>query len=154
MASWFLCSVYYYYYFFLKSSSRNFFSWHCHLWPFRLCDILTYYPTKGTIFEKKLLNTKYVFGIVYNVFLKHFSFWEEMSEIWSKLSVDLHVKYLLFLSDFNESCIFSTDFRKTLKYEISWKSFSGPKLSMQTNTRTDWRDEANSSFSFKFCERV
>jgi len=32
----------------------------------------------------------------------------------------LHVTYLLFFSDFNET--FLTDFRKTLKYQTSWKS--------------------------------
>jgi len=35
-------------------------------------------------------------------FLKHFSFQEEMSEI-SDLYISLHVKYPLFLLDFNES---------------------------------------------------
>jgi len=30
-----------------------------------------------------------------------------------------HVKYPLFMTDFNEELIFSTDFRKTFEYEIS-----------------------------------
>jgi len=34
----------------------------------------------------------------------------------------LHVKYRLFLSHFDESWIFSTHFRKTLRYQICWKS--------------------------------
>ena len=35
---------------------------------------------------------------------------ENFSEMWSKMCIGLHVKYLLFLSDFNEIWIFVTGF--------------------------------------------
>jgi hypothetical protein len=33
----------------------------------------------------------------------------------SQISIGLHAKYSLFFSDFNETCIFTTDFRKVIK---------------------------------------
>jgi len=39
-----------------------------------------------------------------------------MSDTLSKNITGLHVKYQLFLSDFNETVIFSTGFRKILQY--------------------------------------
>jgi len=35
--------------------------------------------------------------------------------------IDIHVKYPLFLLDFNETWTFSTDFGKILKYQLSRK---------------------------------
>ena len=35
--------------------------------------------------------------------LKQFSFQEELSEVWSKMYIGLHVKYTFFLSDFIEN---------------------------------------------------
>jgi len=67
--------------------------------------------------------------------------------------ISLHVKYLLFVPDFNEILIFSTDFRKK-KTEI--KFHGNPSVeagrSMGTDRRIDGHDE-NSRFS-KFYEGV
>jgi len=59
-----------------------------------------------------------------------------MSAIWSKRHIGLHVKYPLFLSDFNETRTFSTGFRKVLKHKISWKFFHWePSCSMRMDRR-------------------
>ena len=57
----------------------------------------------------------------------------------------------LFLSDFNETWIFSRGFRKIFKYQISWKSVQwGPSCSIG---QTDRHDEANIRVS-QFWERA
>jgi len=66
--------------------------------------------------------------------------------------IGLHVKYRLFLSDFKETWIFSADFRKMPKYEISWQSIQWQPSSTRTDGRTDGH-EANIRFS-QFCERA
>jgi hypothetical protein len=94
------------------------------------------------------------FYFLYNFWLKHFSFEEELSEKLSKILIGLHVKWALCLPDFNEAWIFSTDFRKIIQNQISCKSvWWEPSCSMRTDWRTDRHDETNSRFS-KFCERA
>jgi len=61
----------------------------------------------------------------------------------------LHVKYPLFLSDFNVTWIFSTYLRKRPKYKISWKCVQwGVSCTMRTGGRT------TNSRSTQFYERV
>jgi len=55
--------------------------------------------------KKKLFNKNMCFDFLYIFCLIHFSFLE-LSEIWSKMYIGLHVKYLLFLSDFIKTLIF------------------------------------------------
>ena len=68
----------------------------------------------------------------------------------------LQGNFPLFLSNFNENWIFLTDFRKILKYQISWKSAkSEPKHAdgRRMDGQTDRHDEANNSSS-QFRERA
>jgi hypothetical protein len=98
-----------------------------------------HYLLNSTIFEKKkkVTENKMCFDFLYNACLKHFSLCAELSEIWSKMHIGLHVMYLLFLPNFNRTWIFLTDFRKILKYKISWKSIQWePSCSMRTDRRT------------------
>ena len=53
-----------------------------------------------------------------------------------KMYIGLRVKCPLFLSDYNETCIFSTGFPQTFKYKISWKSGqSEPSCFMRTDMK-------------------
>ena len=83
-------------------------------------------------------------------FVWKFSHSKKWARYDKKMYAGLHVKYLLFMSDFNKTWIFSIDFRKILKYQISWKSF---RWEPSCSERTDRHDEANRHFS-QFCERA
>ena len=70
--------------------------------------------------------------------------------------IGLHVKYPLFLSEFNETRILSTDFRKILISHLMKIRVVGAELFHEggrTDRQTDRHDKANSRFS-KFFERV
>ena len=123
-----------------------------------ICSALQYFSTlshkrcdfriKGT--ENKIcvliFSTTFVWNISHSK--KKWAWYDK------KMCIGLHVKYPLFLSDFNKTWIFSTGFRKIFKYKISWKYVQWePSCSMRTEGKTDRHDEANSRFS-QFCERA
>ena len=67
--------------------------------------------------------------------------------------IGFQVKYLLILSDLNETTIFSTAFRKIIKIPNFKKIRPVEAELYHANGRTDRQDENNSRFSL-FCELV
>jgi hypothetical protein len=67
--------------------------------------------------KKKLLNVKHVLRFSLQLLSATFLIPREFSEILSQICVCLHVKNTLLLSDFNETLIISTDFRKNVKIQ-------------------------------------
>ena len=95
------------------------------------------------LFKKKSSWTWYVCSdFLYNFCLKCVPFQEELGEMWSKMYIGVHVKWPLYLSDCNETWIFSTDFWKTLKFHEN----TSRGRQVVPCRRTDRRDKANSLF--------
>ena len=123
-----------------------------HLWPLWLHHIFRHYLITGTIFGKKLFNTKRVFWFSLQTMSKTFLilriiYRDIVINVWKR-----HVKYSLFLSSFNENWVFSTDFRKkNLNIKFHKNTSSGFEL-YHADEHTDGHDEANSRFS-QFCEK-
>ena len=86
--------------------------------------------------KKRLLNIKNILWFSLHILSKTFLIQDYFGEILPQMNnVSLHIKYPLFLPDFNEPWIFQSDFRKILKYKISRKSVLWkPGCSMQTDT--------------------
>jgi len=98
---------------------------HTVVLPVGLYSIFWHCLIKGTTFEKKFLNIKCVFWFSLQLLSETFLIPRRTEWGMIKKYVDFHVKYPLFLSDFNEIWIFSTDFRKIPNYQISWNLSSG-----------------------------
>ena len=119
-----------------------------HLWSAPLHNIFPHYLINGTSFGKKKSYWTQNVLIFFTTFVWNISHSKQKWEMWWKIYIGLHVKDLLFLSDYKGSWIFSTDFRKIFKYQISWKFVQWePSCSMRTDGKTYRHDEDNSRFS-------
>ena len=110
----------------------------CHivlsLWPLWLHHIFRNYLINGTIFGKKLLNITFVSWSSLQRLRKTFLILRRTCRDIVINVKRLHVRYQLFSSCFKETLIFSTGFRKKLKYQILWKSVQWePSWSMRTD---------------------
>jgi len=107
-----------------------------------LSGCTTIFPTlshKRQDFQEKVAEHKMCVVIFCTMFVWDISHSKkELGEI-SIIYVSPHVNYLFYLSDFNESVIFSTVFVNILKCQISWKSVQWePRCSTRTDGQT-WR---------------
>jgi len=84
--------------------------------------------------------------------MKNFSFLEELSQILSCMNTCLQVKYALFLSDVNESCIFLIDFLKKARISIFTKICPVGTQLLRADGQTDMTKLI--VVFLQFCERA
>jgi hypothetical protein len=116
---------------------------YCYLWPVWLYYILSIMPFFR---DKKATEPKICVLIFSTTFVLNISYskkkWARYDQ---KTWIGLHIKYPLFLSYFNDTWIFSTDFRKISICRISITSVPWePSRPMQTDRQA--HGEANSRF--------
>jgi hypothetical protein len=98
--------------------------------------------------KNKLLNTKCVFWFSLRLFSETFLILRRTERAMIKIIYLSAYKYPLFLSSFNETWIFSTDFGKTLKCQVSRKFVQWePCCCMRTDRRTDMTKVAFRNFA-------
>ena len=94
-----------------------------------------------------LLSKKYVFWFFSTVYPETFLILRRNERHVIKIYISLHVKYPLFLFDFNETWIFLTDFEKISNIKFHKNPSSGVGLFLadgRTDGQAERHDEANS----------
>jgi hypothetical protein len=109
-----------------------------------MCHIFPHY----LIFGKKVIEHK-MCVLIFSTFVWNIPHSNKNSARYCHKCIQVfHTKYSLFLPDFNQTWIFSTEFRKILKYQIFRKSVQWKRvvLSGQTDGRSDRHDELTVTF--------
>ena len=100
--------------------------------------LFPHYLINYTIFEKKTCNIKCVFWLSLQRLSEIFVILRRSGRDMIKNAYPSSCKVPLFLSDFNVTWIFWTEFPKILKYQILWKSVQRKtSYYMRTNRQTD-----------------
>ena len=122
---------------------------YCYLWHVRFYNIFPHLKRHDFRKKKKLFNIKCVIWFCLQLLSETFLILRRTERDTKKIYVALCMKYPLFLSDFNETWIFSTDIRKILICQIScWSVQREPSCFI----RADRLDEIDGHFA-QFCER-
>jgi hypothetical protein len=103
----------------------------CATLSYMACPALLYFstaPHKRHEFFRKVIEHKMCFDFLYKFCLKHFSFHEELAEIWSRMYIGLHVNYPLFMSAFNETLVSGRIFEKHSNVIFHGNSSSGSRV--------------------------
>jgi len=116
-------------------------AFYCHLWPLWLYHILAHCIINSTVFEKYFSIHLFLCNFVWNI--------SHLRRIKWDTHIGVHVKHLLFLSNFNETLIFEQK-PSNIKFHNNPSSGSWD-VSTGTNRQSARYDEADSRLS-QFCE--
>jgi hypothetical protein len=95
-------------------------------------------PKRNDLKKKKLLSMKCLFRVSLQILSETFFNLKSTERDMVTNYICVHEKYPFFLSDFNETWLLSTDFRKILKYHLSEKYVQWePSFSTRTDGQTD-----------------
>ena len=93
-----------------------------------LCNLFPHFLINGTIFEEKLLNTKWVFWFSLQRLSETFPILRRNARDMIKMYTGLHVKYPLFLSDFNDTSVSRKIFEKSPNIKFHENSSIGSRV--------------------------